>query len=73
MNLRDTSKRLSHVLLAMGLLVTLPAHGVLRKDPPASIHGAVYVPSNAITLPSCGRTLALKRRSATSGMRTRSM
>jgi Cellulase (glycosyl hydrolase family 5) len=51
MNLCEILKRLSHLLLAVGLLTTLPAHGAPRKDPPASIHGAVYVPSNAYNAP----------------------
>jgi hypothetical protein len=60
MNLRDISKRLSHALLAVRLLTTLPAHGVVRKDPPSSIHGAVYVPSNAYNAPQLWKNFSLE-------------
>jgi hypothetical protein len=60
MNLPNAWKRLPKVLMAVGLMATLPAHGAVRKDPPVSIHGAVYVPSNAYNAPQLWKNFSLE-------------
>jgi hypothetical protein len=47
-------KHLSITVVIPGLIalsIAPAASGAVRKDPPASIHGAVYVPSNAYNAP----------------------
>ena len=54
-------KRLPSLLVALCILMWLsaPANGAVRKDPPASIHGAVYVPSNAYNAPQLWKNFNL--------------
>jgi hypothetical protein len=47
-------------IAASTLLCSIPANAAVRKDPPASIHGAVYVPSDAYNAPQLWKNFNLQ-------------
>ena len=54
-------KCFSRVFVVTGFVacLLLPARAAVRKDPPASIHGAIYVPSNAYNAPQLWKNFDL--------------
>ena len=45
---------------ALALTFSMPLHGAVRQDPPASIRGAIYVPSGAYNAPQMWKNFSLK-------------
>lgn len=55
-------KRLSSAAILASTMawLTVPANADVRKDPPASVHGAVYVPSNAHNVAQLWKNFSLE-------------